>query len=361
LWFHIYPGAGGFLDKRILLVGLLTNGTMGYQPSRMYFFGGGRQWYREFEFQSTWQELWMTLNATGKFLWITGTAKILAASMALFIISIFLGATYVQRTWQYTPTNAIWENLRKKYFTPKYGVTTLRKRLRGSLNRNPIGWLHHYSPSARLTKWFWCLFLLGIEMWLARDSGDLYTAQAGIGLLLIFGLVFSSTASFRNELETGAFELLLVTPIREGQILFGRVAGIWQQFLPAFFIYTAGVLFLASGWSDEDRIGVATESISWLALLFLSAPFIGLYFSLVRWNFLMAWLCASILTILLPILVRSQIEARFTDLPGHVAAPNFQTKIIIGQLCLAAFFAWRIRRRLQNRLALSTIAHASRV
>jgi hypothetical protein len=75
----------------------------------------------------------------------------------------------------------------------------------------------------------------------------------------------------------------------------------------------------------------------------------------------MAWLCASILTILLPILVRSQIEARFTDINGHIAAPNLQLKIIIGQLCLAAFFAWRIRRLLQNRLALSTIAHASRV
>jgi ABC-type transport system involved in cytochrome c biogenesis permease component len=97
---------------------------------------------------------------------------------------------------------------------------------------------------------------------------------------LLLGLLFSSTGSFRNELETGAFELLLVTPIREAQIILGRVWGIWRQFLPAFVIYGAGVLFLGSGWTDKSTGKAAMDSIMRFALLFFSAPFIGLYFSL---------------------------------------------------------------------------------
>jgi hypothetical protein len=342
LWVHIYPGAGGFVQKHLLMFGLLTNGTMGYEPQRAWFFGGNVQ----FEFQSTWQEISVALNPDGKFLWMAGSAKILAGSITVFFAAIFLGAAYVQRTWQQTVPSVAWENLRKKYFTPKYGVTTLRKRLRSSLTRNPIGWLHHYSPSARLTKWFWCLFLIGIEMFFVGNSNDLYAVQAALGFLLVLGLLFSSTASFRDELETGAFELLLVTPIREGQILFGRVRGIWQQFLPAFIIYAAGALFLASGWSGSDRSADAKQSILWFIVLFLSAPFIGLYFSLLRWNFLMAWLCASLLTILLPALMQGHPET---------SAPQ----IIIVQFCVAAVCAWRIRQRLQNRLALSPVTQES--
>lgn len=339
LWVNIYPGAGGgFVERSFLLLGLLTNGTMGYERQWRSFIAGNPQW----EFQSSWQEIWMGLNPDGRVIWQSGAAMILAGSVALCIASIFFGALVVQRTWQEPVRSAAWEDLRQKYFTPKYGAKALRKRLSWSLSRNPIGWLQHYSTSARLTKYFWCLFLIAIEMICAGNTNDLYSAQSALGFLLLLGLLFSSTASFRNELETGAFELLLVTPIRESQILFGRVLGIWQQFLPAFLIYAAGALFLASGWSGSSRTAAAKESILWFAVLFLSAPFIGLYFSLLRWNFLMAWLCASLLTILLPVLMR-----------GHPETSPLQ--IIIAQFCIAAFCAWRIRRRLENRLALSPV------
>jgi ABC-type transport system involved in multi-copper enzyme maturation permease subunit len=343
LWSQFYIGRGSFLDKHSLLLGLMTNGNMGYE--RPWFMG---RWSGNgaFQFESSWQQIWTALNPHGRFLWIGGSAKILAASIAVFGASIFLGALCVQRTWQEDSRSEAWEKFRQKYFTPKYGVTTLRKRLSGSLTRNPIGWLHHYSPSARLTKWLWCLFLIGIEMFFVGNSNDLYAVQAGLGFLLLLGLIFSSTGSFRSELETGAFELLLVTPIREGQILFGRVRGIWQQFLPAFVVYGAGVLFLASGWSDKGRGAAAWQSIFWFGLLFLSAPFIGLYFSLLRWNFLMAWLCASVLTMLLPVFVRGRSEIS-------------TEQIIVAQVCVAGFFAWRIRRRLQNRLALSAAAQTA--
>ena len=93
-----------------------------------------------------------------------------------------------------------------------------------ALTANPIGWLQHYSPSARMVKWAWCLFIILVEIYFSADPDDLYAAQAGLGLLLLLALTFSATGSFRGELETGAFELLLVTPLRERQIIAGRPA-----------------------------------------------------------------------------------------------------------------------------------------
>lgn len=336
-----YRGTGGFIEKQSLLLGLITNGEVNYQE-QWGAFGPASP-----EFKSSWQGLWAALTPVGQSFWQHGALSMLAGAALVFLTAVVLGAERIRRSWRENPTTEASERLRKKYFTPKYAVRTLRKRLSRSLSRNPIGWLHHYSPSARLTKWSWCMFLIIIEVILATDYEDLYAAQIGLGLLLTLGLVFSSSGSFRDELETGAFELLLVTPVREGQILLGRVGGIWKQFFPAFLIYGAGALFLASGWSDHRTEEAAKGSILQFGLLFFTAPFIGLYFSLLRWNFLAAWVCASFVSLLFPFILWSR-----AGIPGHFT----QGELIVWQLCLAAVFAWRIRHRLQNRLALAQAA-----
>src|SRR5205807_2713264 len=149
---------------------------------------------------------------------------------------------------------------------------------------NPIGWLQHYSPSARLVKWAWCLFIIMVEIVFSRNYQDLYAAQTGLGLVLLLGLTFSATGSFRNELETGAFELLLVTPLRERQIIVGRLRGLWRQFLPAILVYGAGSIYLATGWHDQSRARDAWLGLARIMTGFCALPVIGLYFSLQRWN-----------------------------------------------------------------------------
>jgi ABC-type transport system involved in multi-copper enzyme maturation permease subunit len=340
VWGQFQHGSDGFLWKHSTLLGLLTNGTMEYQTQ--WVMGGAGFNSMRLEFQSSWQEIGTALNPAGRALWLRGVVWIFAGSIAVFVASIFLGAACVKGSWREASGSVAWERLREKYFRPRYGVATLRKRLSRSLSRNPIGWLHQYSPSARLTKWAWCLFLVTVETILAGNVYDIYSAQFGLGLLLLLGLLFSSTGSFRDELETGAFELLLVTPIRERQILLGRVSGIWQQFLPAFVIFGAGGIFLGSGWNDDHTAGTAKQSVLWFALLFASAPFIGLYFSLLRWNFLIAWICASLTVLAVPFWLRE----------GNTFSWGF---LVIAQLCVAAFFARRVQRRLQDRLSLSPV------
>src|SRR5438067_10868807 len=82
LWEHFYRSWNGFIEKRSLLLGLLTDGSMGYQ--RQWFFDGNTQ----MEFQSSWQQVWATLNPLGKHLWISGAGGVLAGSIAIFIASI---------------------------------------------------------------------------------------------------------------------------------------------------------------------------------------------------------------------------------------------------------------------------------
>ena len=153
-----------------------------------------------------------------------------------------------------------------------------------------------------MVKWGWCFFIIIVEIIFSRNPSDLYGAQAGLGLLLLLGLTFSATSSFREELETGAFELLLVTPLRERQIIAGRVRGLWRQFLPAILVYGSGSIYLATGWSNGDLAGQAWQSLARTLAGFCTLPLIGLYFSVRRWNFFAAWLAACVIG-LLPVAV----------------------------------------------------------
>jgi hypothetical protein len=69
-----------------------------------------------------------------------------------------------------------------------------------------------------------------------------------------------------REKRTGAFELILITPLKVKQIISGRVFELWKMFLPA-----GAVLALFAGSRLDARTAIA------LALAFLSLPVFALY------------------------------------------------------------------------------------
>src|SRR5438093_7070631 len=91
--------------------------------------------------------------------------------------------------------------------------------MRGLLTRNPIGWLQQYSWSARLVKWGWCLGIVLLECVLVTDRSlsNVWDGQYLLASLLILGVAFTASGSFREECQTGAMELLLVTPLKVPQ------------------------------------------------------------------------------------------------------------------------------------------------
>lgn len=245
--------------------------------------------YSQPSLETQWETMWENLPQKGQRAWFLGVIRMVAWSAGTLLAALWIGAWCVRRFWQDAPRSESIQELERALWVPRFRLKSLSRTMSRSLTANPVGWLQHYSPKARMVKWAWCLFILLAEILLSSSATDLYDAQAGLGLILLAGLGFSATGSFRNEFETGAFELLLVTPLRERQIIWGRVRGLWNQFLPAMAIYGAGSIYLTSGWNTA---GYAREA--WLALLasvvsFCVLPVVGLYFSVRRLNLFVAW------------------------------------------------------------------------
>jgi ABC-type transport system involved in cytochrome c biogenesis permease component len=159
-------------------------------------------------------------------------------------------------------------------------------------------------------------------------------------LLFLAGMAFTASASFRTERESGALELLLVCPLSVSQIIMGRLRGIWMQFLPS-----AAFLALCIHVGAEIEQHRDKHLLWWfLFLAFVTLPVIGLFFSMTRTNFMVAWLLTLLAGIVIPIL--------FVATPG-IWLP-LQTEDALGMMFLAQVVVgvlfWRLLySRLQNR------------
>jgi ABC-type transport system involved in multi-copper enzyme maturation permease subunit len=331
----------GMILHTIVLIEFTTNGSV--EGFGGYYAGLGRQqviW-------TPWRGIWDNLTAAGQQAWLTGIAGMLWKAAVILLFAIILAAWRLGRSWQHAPASGRISDLKRKFFSPRFRTEALRRNLSRSLTANPIGWLQHYSVHARMVKWGWCLFILIVEILLSSNAEDLYFAQAALGLLLLLGLTFSSTGSFRNELETGAFELLLVTPIRERQIIIGRLRGLWRQFLPAIAIYGAGTIYLASGWAGEGRAHQAWLRLAEMMIAFSALPIIGLYFSMRRLNFFVA-LVGACLVGLLPAAV------------GRSSNLSLAENIAL-QLGVALLFWIMLEARLRKRAFLAGVVKAEKI
>ena len=135
----------------------------------------------------------------------------------------------------------------------------LQRRQHWLLNRNPIGWLQRRTWSARLCTWGWMGVVVLVETALvacrAAATYQIRDAQLLLAGFVALGLAFSAADSFRVERETGALELLLVTPLKVRQIIVGRLFGVWGQYVLVFRLLT-GV------WWRLPGLGVALPRLA---------------------------------------------------------------------------------------------------
>jgi ABC-type transport system involved in multi-copper enzyme maturation permease subunit len=222
------------------------------------------------------------------------------------------------------------------------------------LERNPVGWLERRSWSGRLVTWSWLAIVISIYTSILSNQ-DLYRrafhySQCFLAWILVGSVAVSAAGSFRRERETGMLELLLVAPLKESQVLGGRVRGLWAQFLPAaalllcLWLYCASLLQPRYEW----------PSVLFFASIFLALPVVGLYFSLVRRGFLSAFLWTLGAGVALPALVSeigrlaaSAVLGPFDrDSPHELLVTALFAAI---QAAVAAFLAWRLHRDLKGR------------
>ena len=228
--------------------------------------------------------------------WLLGLAGVLLVfAVGLAGLATLVASRQIQRAWNADPRSPRPQRRSEvfDFYQAFSGPAVFRRRMRRRLERNPVAWLQQRSGNARLAKWGWCgLILIGPSVALA--FGGLVGALVWlhrIEMLVVLGMVFTAASSFRNDRESGVMEVLLVTPLTERQILWGRLWGIWQQFFPAVLTLGFGALLLIprTEWvGNLPRSDLALLLSLHVVGLYLGLPIIGVYFGLWRIHLLVA-------------------------------------------------------------------------
>ncbi len=293
-----------FVSKLQLLISFNTG--LGSDPYGYYLWGAPRG--------EGWRFVWLNYPAAFHLAWLREVAWLFGKSIVGFAAVVLLASWRVRQAWRLEPPSLRQAQLQTLFCAPRIWKSIFRSKMKGLLTRNPIGWLQQYSWSARLVKWGWCLGIVLLECSLVTDPSlsNVWDGQYLLASLLILGIAFTASGSFREERQTGAMELLLITPLNVPQILRGRIRGVWGQFLPAAVVVALAWLWLLKDVSLFARYDHTSDSISRqvfgiiLPLFFITSffllPGIGLLFSMQRLHFVGAWLLTCATGLLVPVL-----------------------------------------------------------
>ena len=193
-----------------------------------------------------WRFVWLNYPAPFHIAWLRALGWLFIESIVGFTVIALLASWRVRQTWRLEPPSLRQTQLQRLFFARRFWKSIFRSKMSGLLKRNPIGWLQQYSWSARLAKWCWCLGIVVLECVFVTDRSisNLWGGQYLLAVVLILGVAFTASGSFREERQTGAMELLLVTPLKVSQIVRGRIRGVWGQFLPATVVLALAWLWL---------------------------------------------------------------------------------------------------------------------
>jgi ABC-type transport system involved in multi-copper enzyme maturation permease subunit len=280
------------------------------------------------------------------------TAAALLSLLGALLAGRF-AAWLVSRTWREQPPSprVLW--LRERLCRPFVFQNLLRRWLRWELQHNPIGWLEQRSWSGRLVAWS-CFAIIMCAYSSLFANMSLYKNAFGavqnvLASILGVSIAMSAAGSFRRERESGVLELLLVAPLRESQIIIGRVRGLWGQFIPASVLLCAVWLYCATFLSTRTEVG----SVLRFVVTFITLPVVGLYFSLACGSFIAALLWTLLAEFGVPAaLVEVVNTLHFSPpAPGNSDAYLLAVPLIPSfvQILLALFLGWRLHGNLRRR------------
>ena len=238
---------------------------------------------------------------------------VLAATLLVSWRSLSFAARRVHRFAESRFLSARQERVQSIFVRERYATTFLHRKHRQLLDRNPILWLQQRRWSHRLVKWGW-LLVTTIVITLATTSQGWNFAEAvmiatvWLAVFMLFSLLLVTSSNLQGERESGALELLLVTPLTPRDFVQGRIRSFWTSFLPAaaavaisFWYFGALQLHFNNGWSGDFwtyALMLATSAFFLLQLWFM--PAIGLCFSLNRPGLFAAALNTLFFAIIIP-------------------------------------------------------------
>lgn len=196
----------------------------------------------------------------------------------------------------------------------RFALGQLRRSRKRLLDRNPVVWMQHRRWSHRLVKWGWLLVASGVISVATLDQGWRFAetpvvTALWLGLFVLFSLLLVTSANLQAERDSGALELLLVTPLTPTSFAHGRVQGFWSAFLPAaavivvpFWLYA--FVSLQMTWHRGEVnfwfLAPLIAATMFFGLLLWWMPAIGLCFSLNRPGLLAAALNTFFFAVAIP-------------------------------------------------------------
>lgn len=321
-------------------------------PSLDQLLGGG--WVYLTDWQAMWSQVFSGVGMRAGYLRAVVLAEVVS-SLVVFSLSLgclWLAARSIRRRWREEPPSARAQQMEKVFCEPVIGVAFLRGWMRRKLARNPIGWLEQRRWSGRLVTWAWFAIIISVQSAVVTDRNFFRSyggAQMVMALLLAGSMAASAAGSFRRERETGVLELLLVSPLTTGQIIGGRLRGLWGQFVPSIVMLFGIWLYFASVFPYE---GAFLNVWSFL-VTFAVVPVIGLYFSVHCKTFISAFLFTLAFVFVLPVgfvlLVRFVAWLSSTSNAFFYGGDDPATQIWFCQLVLGGFLLRRLHHKLATR------------
>jgi ABC-type Na+ efflux pump permease subunit len=265
-------------------------------------------------------------------------------TLLIFYLIARFAARRVERSWQDKVPSLRRESLLRRYCTPLF-QRRFRRKMQRSLDWNPIAWLQQYSWKARLGKWGLCLAFLLAEYPALNASRSWREATQTTLLWIMAGIfTFVGVSGFLEEKRSGALELILVTPISVNKLIFGRVWGLWKQFLPAGLVLA--LFFLCDEWNGDafsDAVAVAFI----LAFALLSLPVFATYFAL-RVKNLMAAAVLTWVALWIPFFLVLEAGRLFLDWYG--LSQGFVLAIFFSYSAFALLACFLLRHSLSRRI-----------
>ncbi len=337
LGFCVMVGAG--THEVWLRNGLRTHGVSSYFADGVY---------------CAWFMITSTLNgavlpaAKGSFSWMAALIPLFSFLLAVFASSVC--AMILRRNWQDKPKSKRQTDTEKFFLSPVFLTGIFRAWMRRSLERNPIGWLEKRRVTGRIMSWVWLAIMISFTTTLAYGGSGMRPREFNpLMWMLLITIAYVAAGSFRRERETGALELILVTPLSERQIIHGRLRGLWSQFLPTFVLWAAVVIYLSTAvqhWRPGDLIE--------FAVAYFIVPVVGLYFSLRNRFVLLAWLLTLAVCFVVPHVLQQVVrscwiiffETSFNWTLGYFVTDIFKSAVM---LALGFLLLWRLRVNLARR------------
>jgi ABC-type transport system involved in cytochrome c biogenesis permease component len=294
---------------------------------------------------------WQTINSQPGYLPVIGYVSALGFGVLSFIVVMRFVCRRVGWAWREEPPGPRLTRVSKLLFTPMFFKRFLAGWMRQQLRANPIGWLEQRTWSGRMVMWVWFAIVMSFYVTAFTESWLIYRAfqrvQVLMGWLLVGSIAASASGSFRRERETGVLELILVSPLSERSIIFGRLRGLWSQFFPA-------IAMLCGVWIYFKGLPI-TEVELWpmvmFLVMFLTVPVVGLHFSLASTNNIGAFVRTLFVIIVFPVGLANLLAnlwGVYMTWPSH--RDSLFVALMLGlQLVIGSLFALRLHARLKNR------------